>query len=225
MELSNEEHEFILGVETAISSAEHEFSKLDREILELPGSSGRKTRFFYNNLVQLFSSRILHLSAPTDSSVIGCCLDNNNSKVFVIDNIDNYCKEKIQNTVEKYKGNNYYRFFNIATDNIDTKKLFKFNIFSYHASIDYNQLYSALPKYIDNMNDTFVVIYNDINWSFVKEAITRSINDLKLSVLFEREIKLTNDESHTPINVAVETWWNGVYIAVLKKNKSGGLVL
>jgi hypothetical protein len=36
--------------------------------------------------------------------------------------------------------------------------------------------------------------------------------------LFEKEILLTSDETHTPMEVAAKTWWNGLYIAVLKKN-------
>ena len=36
-------------------------------------------------------------------------------------------------------------------------------------------------------------------------------------ILFEKEIRLTNDDSHTPQPLAFNTWWNGIYVAILQK--------
>jgi hypothetical protein len=40
---------------------------------------------------------------------------------------------------------------------------------------------------------------------------------LNLKVLYEREIRLTWDNSHTPHPEARDTWWNGIYVAILQK--------
>ena len=34
---------------------------------------------------------------------------------------------------------------------------------------------------------------------------------------YEKELRLTNDNSHTPFELARTTWWNGIYIAILQK--------
>jgi hypothetical protein len=219
VEIDDVSIELIDNVNLCIKTAELEFSKLSKDVLDLDGVSGRKSRLFYNNLLQLFSSRLLHLGNG-DKSIIASALYNNNSKVFLIDNYNNNQQEidNLNSIVEKYRGNNYFRFLNDDFRNIESKKLFKFNIFSFHASIDYDIVRSALSKFIDNMNDTFVVIYNDINWGFIRDAVSKSISDLNLTILFEKEIKLTYNDSHTPMDQARETWWNGQYIAVVRKN-------
>jgi len=219
-EIDEVDRELIESVDISIKSAEYEFSKLSNDILEVSGPSGKKNRIFFNNLLQITSSRLLHI-ANGDKGVIYSALYNNNSKVFLIDdyNSRNENTDEFMTNIELYKGNNYFRFFNDNYNNVNTQRLFKFNIFSFHASIDYNKIYTALPKFIDNMNDTFIVVYNDINWTFILEAAKKSFNDLKLTVLFEKEIRLTNNETHTPMSIARDSWWNGIYIAVLKKNK------
>ena len=40
---------------------------------------------------------------------------------------------------------------------------------------------------------------------------------LKLKVLYEKNIRLTWDNSHTPEQEAKDTWWNGIYVAILQK--------
>jgi hypothetical protein len=40
---------------------------------------------------------------------------------------------------------------------------------------------------------------------------------LNLKVFYEKEIRLTCDNSHTPLLQARDTWWNGIYFAILQK--------
>jgi hypothetical protein len=40
---------------------------------------------------------------------------------------------------------------------------------------------------------------------------------LNLKVLYEKEVRLTWDDSHTPYPQSLYTWWNGIYIAILQK--------
>jgi hypothetical protein len=42
-------------------------------------------------------------------------------------------------------------------------------------------------------------------------------NGLNLKVFYEKEIRLTCDNSHTPLLQARDTWWNGIYFAILQK--------
>ena len=118
---------------------------------------------------------------------------------------------------KKYKGNNYTRVIEQAYQNVDVTKLSKFNILLYDATIEYNDIYGTLPHFINCMEDVFVYIVDDINWRYIHYAAKKSIEDLKLTILYEKEIYLTDNDTHTPMHIAKETWWNGRYVVVLKK--------
>jgi hypothetical protein len=40
---------------------------------------------------------------------------------------------------------------------------------------------------------------------------------MNLNILYEKEIRLTSDNSHTPEPQARQTWHNGIYVAILQK--------
>ena len=59
---------------------------------------------------------------------------------------------------------------------------------------------------------------DDWNWKYVRDGTFDSIKKLNLQILFDRRIRLTWDNSHTPKPEASQTWWNGMYVAILQKN-------
>ena len=58
---------------------------------------------------------------------------------------------------------------------------------------------------------------DDWNWQDVRDGTNKSIQKLNLKVLYEKEIRLTWDNSLTPKHIASQTWWNGIYVAILQK--------
>lgn len=212
------ENEIINHVKASIDAAEYGFSKISKEIMNLQGESGVKTRHFLNNLLQMKNAKYLELGCG-GGSLTSAALYNNNAKVFCVDpwNDNDALREKFIENYKKFKGNNYTKVFEQKYQEIDPNKLAKFNILLYDASIDYNEIYSALPHFINCMEDVFVYIVDDVNWRFIKNAAAKSITDLNLTILYEKEILLTNNDTHTPMDIARKTWWNGIYIAILKK--------
>jgi len=83
----------------------------------------------------------------------------------------------------------------------------------------YDSHYKALTHYINCMDDIFIYIVDDWNWKQVREGTFYAIRDLKLQILYEKQIRLTNDDSHTVGPLVQFTWWNGIYISILQKNK------
>ena len=77
--------------------------------------------------------------------------------------------------------------------------------------------YKALVHYYACLDDMFIFIVDDWNWSNVRDGTYNSIKKLNLSVLYDKEIRLTYDNSHSPQPLAKETWHNGIYLAILKK--------
>jgi 16S rRNA G966 N2-methylase RsmD len=210
------EETIIKHVKASLDAAEYKFSKLSKEVINLPGDSGEKTRHFLNNLLQMRSAKFLEIGAGV-GSLTSAALYNNCAKVFSIDNWYQSSKEPFMENHKKYKGNNYTRVIEQAYQHVDVTKLSKFNILLYDATIEYNDIYGTLPHFINCMEDVFVYIVDDINWRYIHYAAKKSIEDLKLTILYEKEIYLTDNDTHTPMNIAKESWWNGLYIVVLKK--------
>jgi len=65
----------------------------------------------------------------------------------------------------------------------------------------------------------FVFIVDDWNWKSVRDGTYDSFKKLNLSVLYEKQIKTTEDDSHPPWGSdKQQEWHNGIYVAILKKN-------
>jgi hypothetical protein len=63
-----------------------------------------------------------------------------------------------------------------------------------------------------------VFIVDDWNWKDVRDGTYESIQHLNCSVLYEKEIKTTNDDTHPPFGSKLQQQWhNGIYVAILQK--------
>ena len=213
------EETIVNHVKASLSAAEYNFSKISKEVINLGGESGIKTRHFLNNLVQMNGAKYLEIGVG-GGSLTSAAMYNNCAKIFCIDNWCGTPRENFMENYKKFKGNNYTKLFEQSYKDVDINKLSKFNMILYDATLDYNDIYGALPHFINCMEDVFVYIVDDINWRYIQAAAKKSIEDLNLTILYEKEILLTNNETHTPMHIARETWWNGLYVVVLKKNKS-----
>jgi hypothetical protein len=64
----------------------------------------------------------------------------------------------------------------------------------------------------------FVFIVDDWNWKNVRDGTYEAFKQLNLTLLYESEIKTTDDDSH-PIWGSEEQkqWHNGIYVSILLK--------
>ena len=207
-------------IETAFEKAENNTSKLSNAILELDGMTGNKTRHFYNNLLNTPDARYLEIGSWKGSSVCSAMFENK-AKVVCIDNWSEFGgpKDEFWTNFESYKGENDAVFIESDCYKVDVSLLPQFNIFMYDGCHSAESHYKALVHYYSCLDDTFIFIVDDWNWDTVRNGTMDSIRHLNLKVLYEKEIRLTYDNSHTPQPEAKLTWWNGIYIAILQKPK------
>ena len=78
--------------------------------------------------------------------------------------------------------------------------------------------YKALSYFYECLDDTFIYIVDDWNDKRVRDGTYNAIKSLNFKTIYEKEIRLTFDNTHTPIEEASQTWWNGIYVAILQKN-------
>lgn len=205
-------------VENAFRNAEDNHSKITEDIIQMDGMSGTKTRHFYNNLLNTDDARYLEIGTWKGSSVCSA-MCGNNATVVCIDNWSEFGGPKTEflTNFDKFKGENNATFIESDCYKVDVSSLPKFNIYMYDGNHTHDSHYKALLHYYDCLDDVFIFIVDDWNWNDVRDGTLNSIKQLNLQILYEKEIRLTWDNSVTPEPQLSKTWWNGIYVAILKK--------
>jgi hypothetical protein len=204
----------------AFRLAEQKKSKINEDILRLEGFTGQMTRHLYNNLLNFEDVRYLEIGTYKGSSVCSA-MYNNTANIVCIDNWSEFFgpKEEFIYNFNRFKGNNNAYFIECDCFQLDVSVLPKFNIYMYDGNHTEESHYKALQHYYNVLDDIFIFIVDDWNWENIRNATFRSIEALKLEILYDKEIRLTWNNEHSPHPLAGETWWNGIYVAILKKTK------
>jgi hypothetical protein len=205
-------------IETAFKNAENNISKITNDIINMEGMSGIKTRHFYNNLLNTENARYLEIGTWKGSSVCSA-MCGNKANVICIDNWSEFGNPKSEFLVnfEKFKGENDATFIENDCYKVDVSILPKFNIFMYDGNHTIESHYNALLYYYNCLDDVFIFIVDDWNCKNVRDGTISSFKKLNLKVLYEKEIRLTQDNTHTPHPESRDTWWNGIYVVILQK--------
>lgn len=211
-------------IKHCFNNAENNISKLPDEILYMQGMTGRMTRHFYNNLLNMPNVKYLEIGTWKGSSVCSAmygnnaditCIDNWSEIFFGSENV----KDDFLANINKYKGDNNVNYIEEDSFQVDISKLPKYNIYLYDGDHSYDAHYKALTHYYDCMDDTFIFIVDDWNWKQVRDGTENAIKDLNLSVLYEKDIRLETEKPSTESELCNQTWWNGIYVALLQKTR------
>ena len=204
----------------AFERAEQGLSKITQDIIAMEGMTGTKTRHFYNNLLNHTDIRYLEIGTWKGSSVCSA-MYGNSASITCIDNWSEFNGPKdifLQN-LHKYNGNNTTTYIENDCFAIDVATLPTFNVFMYDGNHSKHAHYKALTHYYNCLDDIFIYVVDDWNWQDVRDGTMESIADLGLEIIYEKEIRLTSDNSVTPEPLLSTGWWNGIYAAILKKKK------
>ncbi len=87
----------------------------------------------------------------------------------------------------------------------------------YDGDHNYASHYKALSHYYTCLDNTFIYIVDDWNFEDVRKATHDVIQDLSFKILYQKGIRSTHDGSHAPHPYAGNTWWNGIYLAIIQK--------
>lgn len=215
---------FINQIENAFKLVEIGTTKLTNDILSIDGMSGKKTKMFYNNLLA-FNTKInyLEIGVWKGSTFISAMFNNKNIYGYALDSFSNFSvgKSTFLNNVSNYLINNEKYiviekdcFDGIADDLISQK----IQVYLYDAGHCVDDHIKSLIHYLPILDDIFIFIVDDWNYDDVRKGTIESIKLSNVTILYEKEIRLTYDNSTTPIPLLHTDYWNGMYIAVLKKN-------
>jgi hypothetical protein len=206
-------------LETCFEKAYNLDSKISQDIKDMQGMTGEMTRHFYNNLLTLKDARYLEIGTWMGSSSCAA-MYKNKAHVVLMDDFSGFGSPRqimIENFIE-YRGDNDAEFIEADCFKFDISKFKKkFNIYLFDGDHSEESQYKAVKYYLPCLDDTFILVIDDWNWSAVRNGTNRAIRDNNLNVLWKKEIILTKNDEHTPNEEAMKTFWNGIGVFVLKK--------
>ncbi len=207
----------IQHVKDSINNAELGISKISSEILDLDGMSGNKVRHFLNNICSLPNGKYLEIGVWQGSTFVSALYNNNLSEAIAIDNWSEFQgpKELFKNNLSRFLPSTFYSFYECDCFNFDLKNIKnKINIYFYDGGHTQEDQRLAFTYYNEIFEDTFIAIVDDYNWKQVQDGTQKAFKELGYKVLFQQYLP-----TDSQIVGDSASWWNGIYVAVVSKNK------
>lgn len=208
----------IQKIQQAIVNAEKRQSKLSSEAIRIPFLGSLQIRHLLNNLGEL-SERYLEIGSHKGGSFNSAIYDNYNLKWGVA--IDSFESDRTEGETAEYqflKNTLHFmpqtmelRLLRSDCFKVDLNVLPKpFDFYLFDGSHDYDSQKKALTYYYPVLADECIVCIDDFSWEEVRNGTFDGIKECGFEILFEKEL-ITNG-SHDN-----ESYWNGFYVALLKK--------
>ena len=209
------ELDLIQWVKDCISKAERHQSNITQSTLQIHGMSSAKVRHLLNNICSKPDTRYLEVGCWKGSTLVSA-LQNNESKVDMAVAIDNFSEFGGPRAEFGTNCGRYLltccKFFDADCFSLDPAKTCPkpINVYFYDGEHSYNSQKSAFTHYNSILDKYFIAIVDDWNWEQVSSGTRDAFKELSYQVLYEAILPARH-------NGDVEQWWNGFYVAVIKK--------
>lgn len=210
------QEQLIQHVSHSIEHAEQEMSKLTQPLLKIEGMSSDKVRHLLNNLCTLQGGAYLEIGCFKGSTLLSAIYRNQATLKDVVA-IDNWVefggpKAAFMENVSRY-ATQPIRFFETDCFSVNLKSFFyPINIYFYDGGHRQADQKAALTYFHPIFDDIFIVVIDDWNWSDVREGTRAALRELGYTVLYQRELFNEKFEDRS-------SWWNGLFVAVIKKSQ------
>lgn len=216
--LTEKEQFFLRHIEQSITNADLGISKLNPSILSLEGYSSSKGRHLLNNLCSLPGTSYLEIGCWKGSTLISALYGNQNSIIYAVA-FDNWSefgspKKQFMNNCNRYLPPSTYSFYSVDCFSLNKSNFFTqpINIYFYdgeHSSLSQEL---ALTYYDEVLDDLFILIIDDWNSEIVRSGTTNGLSKVNWTMLYASELSAR-------YNGDTANWWNGMFIALIRKNK------
>ena len=205
---------------SSIDDAAKKQSKFNQKDYQIQGLSSEYIRHFLNNLCSYENAVYLEVGCYTGSTFFAA-VQHNTCQAIAVDNFSEKSIKPFRNDILFLTISDPERYFldRCINDkwkliNSDIKQVTNLNavpnIIFYDASHEYDSQLENLNHILSLVDDEFILIVDDANFEGVVQSCDRFIEDNNLNPLYQRKILTTVPEDNT-------SWWNGIYINVLKK--------
>lgn len=215
-QLSNHETQLISFVKDCIIDAAKGHSKIDNSVLNIEGMSSPKVRHFLNNLCSNRNTSYLEIGVWKGSTFISALYHNEENVIHAI-GMENWAEfegpreEGIQNC-KTFISKVNHSLIEADCFTVNKKELFNkpVNVYFYDGNHDQSSQEKAFIYFNDVLDDLFVAVVDDWNFEKVSKGTQEAFEKLHYQVLYEEVMPSYR------VNDAQE-WWNGLYIAVIRK--------
>jgi GT2 family glycosyltransferase/tetratricopeptide (TPR) repeat protein/2-polyprenyl-3-methyl-5-hydroxy-6-metoxy-1,4-benzoquinol methylase len=204
------------AVDTCFCAAERGESKLTAAILSVPGMTSTPIRHLLNRLGELPGCRYLEIGAFYGATLLAASYDNPGSFLSV----DNFSKFNdpdprpiLHSNLSRFKDNCHVEFREQDCWRLPCElEPGSVNVYFYDGHHAFEAQRDALVRFADIVADPFVLIIDDWNFDYVQQGTRTALEQLGWSVRTEwcRE---------TGYNGDADSWWNGLFVAVIEKVK------
>jgi hypothetical protein len=215
-DLTQQEKETIAYVEAAIAKGARHISLLSADVLQMEGMSSPKVRHFLNNLCSKPNTHYLEIGCWKGSTLVSS-LFNNDITVSSATAIDNWIsfsgpKKEFQENCRNFLSGAKLNFYEVDCFKINPKDLCNFPITTYFYDGEHTELDQELAfvHYNDVFADLFIAVIDDWNHPPVQKGTRNAFAKLNYQILFEAILP-------SNFNGDTENWWNGLYVAVIRK--------
>jgi hypothetical protein len=211
----------ISALKLAIENADQLKSELPNEQYQVPALTSLRIRHLLNSIGKL-GTQYLEVGVHKGGTFTASVSNNSNLKEIVaVDSFEsdnNNENDKAQpqfihwaNKLKSPESN----FTLIVSDSfqVDLSLLPKgIDVYLYDG--DHSEAYQrkALTYFKDNLADEFIFLCDDFDWDEVQQGTRKGIEDAGYIILFEQY--MASKGSHDN-----DSWWNGFYVALLKKSE------
>lgn len=209
----------VAHLESAIAKGEQEVSKLNKDVLKIEGMSSPKIRHFLNNLGSLAGAHYLEVGTWKGSTFIAS-LFGNQATIGSAIGVDNWSgpfgaepkKGFVANCAKFLVPKKRFTFVEGDCFKLDLAATVPkpISIYFYDGRHSFEDHVQAFTYFDSVFDQVFIAVVDDWNYPRVQKATREAFKKLRYEVVFERALP-------ADMNGDIKKWWNGLYVAVLKK--------
>jgi hypothetical protein len=210
-----------IAIKAALADASESKGKLDPDALSIRGMSGKKFRYFLNNLIETVSNpRYLEIGCWQGSTLCSALHKNALTALAIDDwsqfngpieaffaNVSRHCSQQTRISI-------------LTKDfrQVDYGAFGSFNIYFFDGPHKYKDQYDALALTMQALDDEFIFLVDDWNVRPVREGTMEAISDLGLTVRHHATLRTALDGTKPAVRGENSDWHNGYFFSVLAKS-------
>lgn len=205
----------IEAIKEAIEKAKNLQSKMDATAWAVPALSSLRIRHLMNNFGAISTK---YFECGVHKGGLFCSTIRNNSNLEWVVANDNWASDETsEDKAYPQFIDNVKKTINATTNFVtlkeDTFKLtadeIGFDLYLFDADHSYESQRKAMTHFLPAMADEFILCVDDYDWEDVWKGTQDGLDEAGVEVLYEHMF-IGNDHDN-------DGWWNGFYVALLKK--------
>lgn len=224
-------------IREALEDAYNEKSALPETVLSMEGMTGRMTRHFYNSLIRRVADfkgdgklvNYLEVGTWKGSSLISALHGNKKRTVATV--VDNWSefngpRDEFKDNVARLLDDETKKKLTVLDQDCFSVKIpaqlqaSSVDVYLYDGGHSYEEQYRGITHFAAALADVAVVLVDDWNWSATRKGTKDGLRDASLEVVYKQEVRHTYDGTHSPNELAVNQFWNGIGIFVVKQSSN-----